>query len=127
MMNDLTLLIPAKFEKESLPEVLKELSIYNCKKLIVLKKNDLETIKSIKGKIYQFNIAPPVKTKSVRFIANSILIIDIKLIPKAVLIAFINLNFCLNKITVSSAILVNKPLIIAKIIMPNTGKATSEI
>jgi len=50
-MNDLTLLIPAKFEKESLPEVLKELSIYNCKKLIVLKKNDLETIKSIKGKI----------------------------------------------------------------------------
>ena len=51
MMNDLTLLIPAKFEKESLPEVLKELSIYNCKKLIVLKKNDLETIKSIKGKI----------------------------------------------------------------------------
>ena len=50
-MNGLTLLIPAKFEKESLPEVLKELSIYNCKKLIVLKKNDLETIKSIKGKI----------------------------------------------------------------------------
>ena len=50
MMNDLTLLIPAKFEKESLPHVLKELNIYDCKKLIVLKREDLETIKSIKNK-----------------------------------------------------------------------------
>jgi len=50
MMNDLTLLIPAKFEKESLPIVLEELNMYDCKKLIVLKKNDFETIKSIKDK-----------------------------------------------------------------------------
>ena len=36
--------------------------------------------------------------------------------------ALINLKFCLIKIKVSSIMLVNKPLMIAKVIMPNTGK-----
>ena len=33
-MQDLTLVIPAKHESESLPIFLNELSIFNCKKLI---------------------------------------------------------------------------------------------
>ena len=32
-MENLTLIIPAKFESESLPKVLKELQLYKCKKL----------------------------------------------------------------------------------------------
>ena len=47
-MQDLTLVIPAKFESESLPIFLKEISEFKCKKLIVLEKNDLATIDSIK-------------------------------------------------------------------------------
>lgn len=47
-MQDLTLVIPAKFESESLPIFLKEISGLDCKKLIVLEKNDLATIDSIK-------------------------------------------------------------------------------
>ena len=46
-MENLTLVIPAKKEKESLPSVLQELSKFNLKILIVLEKNDLETINSI--------------------------------------------------------------------------------
>lgn len=46
-MNDLTLLIPAKNEKGSLPIVLDELKKYNLKILIVLSKDDFETIKAI--------------------------------------------------------------------------------
>ena len=46
-MNNLTLIIPAKFESESLPKVLKELEIYKCEKLVVLDKNDTKTISSI--------------------------------------------------------------------------------
>ena len=46
-MNDLTLIIPSKKESESLPIFLKELEIYNFKKLIVLEKNDIETKESI--------------------------------------------------------------------------------
>jgi len=46
-MYDLTLVIPAKKEGESLPRVIEELREYNLKKLIVLEKNDLETINSI--------------------------------------------------------------------------------
>ena len=42
------LVIPAKKEKESLPTVLKELKKYKFKLIIVLEKNDIETIKSIK-------------------------------------------------------------------------------
>lgn len=47
-MENLTLVIPAKNEKESLPIVLNELKKFNIKILIVLEKNDLETIDSIK-------------------------------------------------------------------------------
>ena len=48
-MQDLTLVIPAKYEKESLPKFLNEISIYKCKKLIVLEKSDIETITSLKN------------------------------------------------------------------------------
>ena len=47
-MEDLTLVIPAKYEKESLPFVLEELSSFNLKIIIVLEKTDYETIDSIK-------------------------------------------------------------------------------
>lgn len=47
-MKNLTLIIPAKFESESLPIVLKEIKNIKCKKLIVLSSDDLETINSIK-------------------------------------------------------------------------------
>ena len=47
-MKDLTLLIPAKKEKESLPSVLNELKKFDLKILIVLEKEDVETINSIK-------------------------------------------------------------------------------
>lgn len=47
-MKDLTLIIPTKKEVESLPIFLKELKHFNCVKLIVLQKEDLETIDSIK-------------------------------------------------------------------------------
>ena len=46
-MNDLTLVIPAKKEKESLPSVLKELNKYNLKIIIILEPTDIETINSI--------------------------------------------------------------------------------
>ena len=46
-MDHLTLVIPAKNEKESLPIVLQELEKYNLKKIIVLEKEDIETINSI--------------------------------------------------------------------------------
>ena len=45
-MDNLTLVIPAKNEKESLPEVLEELKNYNLEILIVLEKEDKETIQS---------------------------------------------------------------------------------
>ena len=47
-MSDLTLLIPAHKESESLPVFLEELAKYTFKKLIVLQKEDQETINSIK-------------------------------------------------------------------------------
>ena len=46
-MNKLTLLIPAHKEAESLPVFLKELEEYKFDKLIVLQKEDIETIDSI--------------------------------------------------------------------------------
>ena len=46
-MRDLTLIIPAKNEVESLPVFLKEIENYKCKKFIVLQKEDLETKKAI--------------------------------------------------------------------------------
>ena len=46
-MNKLTLVIPAKNEAESLPLVLKELEKFDCKIMVVLQSEDLETINSI--------------------------------------------------------------------------------
>lgn len=48
-MQNLTLLIPAKFEAESLPVFLSELENFNYKKLIVLEKDDHSTIECIKN------------------------------------------------------------------------------
>ena len=48
-MDNLTLIIPAKRESESLPDVLAELKKYNLKIIIVLEKSDQETIDSIKN------------------------------------------------------------------------------
>lgn len=47
-MNDLSLVIPAKNESESLPLVLKELDKYNLKRRIILHKDDKTTINAIK-------------------------------------------------------------------------------
>ena len=47
-MRDLTLIIPAKKEVESLPVFLKEIESYKCKKLVVLQKEDLETKEAIR-------------------------------------------------------------------------------
>jgi len=46
-MKNLTLLIPAKFESESLPSVLNELKKFNYKICVILKENDSSTINSI--------------------------------------------------------------------------------
>ena len=54
-MQDLTLIIPTKKEVESLPIFLKEIENYNCKKLIVLQKEDIET-KKILEKFNDINI-----------------------------------------------------------------------
>lgn len=48
-MKELTLVIPAKNEFESLPTVIDELKIFNVKKIIVLDKNDIKTKNSIKS------------------------------------------------------------------------------
>ena len=48
-MKNLTLVIPAKNEEYSLPKVLEEIKNIDCKKLIVLSKTDIETIRSIKN------------------------------------------------------------------------------
>mgnify|MGYP001404712830 CR=1 FL=1 len=46
-MNDLTLIIPAKNESESLPEVISELEKFNLNLNVVLHESDIDTIKSI--------------------------------------------------------------------------------
>ena len=48
-MENLTLIIPAKMEKESLPIVLNEIKKFNYKAKIILDKNDTETIKAIEN------------------------------------------------------------------------------
>lgn len=48
-MNEITLVIPAKNEPESLPKVLDELKKYDVKKIIVMSKDDLSTYSSIKS------------------------------------------------------------------------------
>jgi len=47
-MSNLTLLIPAKFEFESLPIFLKELENYDYKKIVILEHNDNKTIEAAK-------------------------------------------------------------------------------
>jgi glycosyltransferase involved in cell wall biosynthesis len=47
-IDDLTLIIPAKNEKESLPKVLSELQEYNIKTKIILEASDHKTIEAIK-------------------------------------------------------------------------------
>ena len=48
-MNDLTLVIPAKYEASTLPIVLKELEKFNVKKVIVIPKYDNETLEAVKN------------------------------------------------------------------------------
>ena len=48
-MDNLTLVIPAKNEKESLPSVLEELKNFNVKILVILEERDIETINSIRN------------------------------------------------------------------------------
>ena len=54
-MKNITLVIPAKNEKESLPQVLNELKKFDYKIMVVLHKSDIETIESIKN--YDVKIA----------------------------------------------------------------------
>ena len=58
-MENLTLVIPAKKETESLPQVLNELKKFNLKILVILEKDDRETIDSINDYnceiLYQIN------------------------------------------------------------------------
>jgi len=49
-MNDLTLIIPAKNESDSLPQVLDSLKNLTCKIKVSLKNNDRDTINSINNK-----------------------------------------------------------------------------
>ena len=49
-MNNLTLIIPAKNENESLPIVLDSLENLKIKTIISLKEDDIDTINSIKNK-----------------------------------------------------------------------------
>ena len=48
-MDNLTLVIPAKEESESLPTVLREVDHLKCKKLVILEKNDFRKKNSIKN------------------------------------------------------------------------------
>tara|TARA_B100001057_G_C22727457_1_gene902301 strand:+ start:394 stop:1068 length:675 start_codon:yes stop_codon:yes gene_type:complete len=48
-MSDLTLIIPAKNEKESLPSVLEELKNFDLKKNIILERSDKLTIEAVKN------------------------------------------------------------------------------
>lgn len=48
-MENLTLIIPAKDEAESLPEVLRELKDFRCNIIIILEETDTQTIKSIEN------------------------------------------------------------------------------
>ena len=51
-MKNLTLVIPTKHEKYSLPKVLKELKKFNLKILVIIENSDIETFNAIKS----FNI-----------------------------------------------------------------------
>ena len=74
------------------------------------------------GITHQVSFAPPVNKTSVTFIATSIEIMDIKLIPIAVLNAKFNAIWR-DKMNVSKIIEVINPFIIARIIIASTGQA----
>ena len=48
-MNKLTLVIPAKKESETLPKVIQQLKNLECKIIVSLPSNDIDTIDSIKN------------------------------------------------------------------------------
>ena len=48
-MKNLTLIIPAKDEEDSLPQVLNEIKNYECNIIIILEESDIKTINSIKN------------------------------------------------------------------------------
>ena len=48
-MKDLTLIIPAKHESDSLPKVLEEIKSLDCKIIVITESTDVETINSIKN------------------------------------------------------------------------------
>ena len=52
-MKDLTLIIPAKNESDSLPKVLNELKEFECKITVILESSDIKTIDAIKEFEYQ--------------------------------------------------------------------------
>ena len=79
---------------------------------------------SIIGTTHQFSIAPPVKIKSVKFIATSIETIEISDIPSAVFRASFR-PICLKRIIVSNRIDVTRPLKIASAIIKKTGQTIS--
>ena len=49
-MKDLTIIIPAKDEKETLPVIIENLKSLNCEITITLKDDDIETVKAINDK-----------------------------------------------------------------------------
>ena len=55
-MKDLTIIIPAKDEKESLPVVIENLKTLGCEIIITMKNDDIETMKTIKVKLKFFSI-----------------------------------------------------------------------
>ena len=48
-MKNLTLIIPAKNEEDSLPQVLEEIKNYECNKIVILEESDYKTINAIKN------------------------------------------------------------------------------
>ena len=48
-MKNLTLIIPARKEKESLPQVIDEINNLDCKKKVILSPDDIDTINAIKN------------------------------------------------------------------------------
>ena len=51
-MKDLTIIIPAKNEKETLPLVINSIDHLDCQIIVSLKEDDLETINSLKNNLY---------------------------------------------------------------------------
>ena len=79
-MENITLIIPAKHESESLPVVLEELKKFNFQVKIVLEKNDIKTIEFIcyhEMKYMNYNVI----NKFNKF--DQIKISDIKIYPKS--------------------------------------------